>query len=152
MLALTREGVAINPHYRKITPMVADELGRWGDWQNAVWVWESVVASRPHVVVILANIARGYAQLGDHAKAMQYLSRCEELQPRSVSVRTLKLVLLSRQGRESEALRLARQYLQEGTYDAELLNAAYLLGTQSRDAELVAQSLALRQKDFPDAK
>ncbi len=152
MLALTQEGVAINPHYRKITPMVADELGRWGDWQNAVWVWESVVASRPHVVVILANIARGYAQLGNHAKAMQYLARCEALQPRSASVRTLKLVLLSRQGRESEALKLARQYLQEGTHDADLLHTAYLLGTQGQDAELVAQSLALRQKDFPDAK
>jgi tetratricopeptide (TPR) repeat protein len=152
MLALTQEGVAINPHYRKITPMVADELGRWGDWQNAVWVWESVVASRPHVVVIMANIARGYAQLGNHAKAMQYLARCEALQPRSASVRTLKLVLLSRQGRESEALKLARQYLQEGTYDADLLHTAYLLGTQGGDAELVAQSLALRQKDFPDAK
>ncbi len=152
MLALTREGVAINPHYRKITPMVADELGRWGDWQNAVWVWESVVASRPHVVVIMANIARGYAQLGDNAKAMQYLARCEELQPRSVSVRTLKLVLLSRQGRESEALKLAKQYLQEGTYDADLLHTAYLLGTQSQDTELVTQSLALRQKDFPGAK
>ena len=152
MLVLTREGVAINPHYRKITPMVADELGRWGDWQNAVWVWESVVASRPHVVVIMANIARGYAQLGNYAKAMQYLARCEELQPRSVSVRLLKLVLLSRQGRESEALKLAKEYLQEGTYDADLLHTAYLLGTQSRDAELVTQSLALRRKHFPGAK
>ncbi|TAG34835.1 MAG: O-antigen ligase domain-containing protein [Polaromonas sp.] len=152
LLTLTREGVAINPHYRKITPMVADELGRWGDWQNAVWVWESVVASRPHVVVILANIARGHAQLGNHAKAMQYLARCEALQPRSAYVRSLKLVLLSRQGREAEALKLAKQSLQEGIYDADLLNTTHLLGTQGRDAELAAQSLALRQQHFPDAK
>ena len=47
-------------------------------------------------------------------------------------MRTLKLVLLSRQGRESEALKLAKGYLQEGTYDADLLHTAYLLGTQSR--------------------
>ena len=148
MLQLTEEGVAINPHYRKITPMVADELGRWGDWQNAVWVWESVVASRPYVVVILANIARGYAQLGNNDQALAYLARCEALQPRSVSVRSLKLVLLSRVGREAEVLSLARTYLQEGTYDLDMLNAAYLLGTQNRDADLVIQSLELRQKSF----
>ena len=149
MMVLTREGVTINPHYRKITPMVADELGRWGDWKNAVWVWESVVSSRPYVVVIMANIARGYAQLGDNAKALSYLARCEQLQPRSVSVRSLKLVLLSRLGQKSVVLSLAKTYLQEGTYDLDMLNAAYLLGTQNRDAELVIHSLELRQKSFP---
>lgn len=149
MLVLTKEGVAINPHYRKITPMVADELGRWGDWKDAVWVWESVVSSRPYVVGIMSNIARGYAQLGDNTKALDYLARCEKLQPRSVSVRSLKLVLYSRVGREPEALGLARQYLEEGTYDFEMLNAAYLLGMQGRDAALVIKSLELRQKRFP---
>ena len=149
MLVQIREGVAINPHYRKITPMVADELGRWGDWENAVWVWESVVASRPYVVVIMANIARGYAQLGNNQKALEYLARCEKLQPRSVSVRSLKVVLYSRLGREPEALTLARQYLEEGTYDFDMLNASYLLGTQNKDAALVIKSLELRQKDFP---
>ena len=148
MMMLTREGVAINPHYRKLTPMVADELARWGDWKNAVWAWESVVPSRPHVVVIMANITRGHAQLGNNDKAMEYLARCEQLQPRSVSVRSLKLVLLSRLGREAEALKLAKVYLQEGTYDFDMLNAAYLLGTHNRDAALVIQSLELRQKDF----
>ena len=41
VLRLTREAIAINPHYRKITPIVADELARWGDWKNATWIWES---------------------------------------------------------------------------------------------------------------
>ena len=149
LLALTREGVAINPHYRKITPMVADELGRWGDWANALWVWESVVASRPDVVVILTNIARGYAQLGNTDKAMQYLARAEKLQPRSASVGSLKLVLLNGLGQERQALDLAKAYLQQGIYDLDMLNAAYVLGMQSKDAALVIQSLALREKNFP---
>ena len=149
MLVLLREGVAINPHYRKITPMVADELGRWGDWKNAVWVWESVVSSRPYVVAIMSNIARGYSRLGNNDKAMEYLARCEKLQPRSVSVRSLGVVLYTRAGRELEAIKLARHYMEEGTYDFEMLNAAYLLGTQNRDAALVIQSLELRQKSFP---
>ena len=149
MMALLREGVAINPHYRKITPMVADELGRWGDWKDAVWVWESVVSSRPYVVAIMANIARGYAQLGNYPMAFEYLARCEKLQPRSVSVRSLKVVLYTSAGREPEAINLARQYMNEGIYDFEMLNAAYLLGTQNKDAALVVQSLELRQKSFP---
>ena len=148
MLVLLKDGVAINPHYRKITPMVADELGRWGDWKDAVWVWESVVSSRPYVVAIMSNIARGYSQLGNNDKAMAYLARCEKLQPRSVSVRSLKIVLYSRMGRAPEAISLARQYMEEGTYDFDLLNAAYLLGTQNRDADLIIQSLELRQKSF----
>ena len=41
-----------------------------------------------------------------------------------------------------------RQGPKEGTYDFDLLNAAYLLGTQNRDAELIIQSLELRQKSF----
>lgn len=31
MLTLTREGVAINPHYQKLTPMAADAMAQWGD-------------------------------------------------------------------------------------------------------------------------
>ena len=149
MLVLLKEGVAINPHYRKLTPMVADELGRWGDWKNAVWVWESVVPSRPYVVAIMSNIARGYLQLGNYAKALEYLTRCEKLQPQSVSVRALKLVVLGRMSRVPEAIELARQSMDEGHYDLELLNAAYLLGKQNRDAALVIQSLELRQQSFP---
>jgi O-antigen ligase len=34
MLTLIKEGIDINPHYRKITPMVADELAKWGDWRT----------------------------------------------------------------------------------------------------------------------
>ena len=117
-------------------------------WKDAVWVWESVVSSRPYVVAIMSNIARGYSQLGDNDKALEYLARCEKLQPRSVSVRSLKIVLYSRMGKAPEAISLARQYMEEGTYDFDLLNAAYLLGTQNRDAELIIQSLELRQKSF----
>jgi tetratricopeptide (TPR) repeat protein len=149
MLVLLQEGVAINPHYRKITPMVADELGRWGDWKNAVWVWESVVSSRPYVVAIMSNIARGYSQLGNNDKALEYLARCEKLQPKALSVLSLKVVLYSRAGREPQAITLAKQYMDAGTYDLDLLNAAYAIGTRSRDVDMVLKSLLLKQKSFP---
>lgn len=149
MLQLIQEGTAINPHYRKITPMVADELARWGDWKNALWIWESVVSSRPHVVIIMANIARGYAQTGNNGKALEYLERCKKIQPKAVGVRALEVILLGRIGNEPEATKLAKQYLQEGTYNYDLVNAAWLLGMRNGDYDLAIQGLELRNKDWP---
>lgn len=150
MLRMIGEGIAINPHYRKITPMVADELARWGDWKNAIWIWESVVASRPYIVGIMLNIARGYAQQGDNDKAFAYLARCKQLQPLAVSVRALEVILLGHVGNVAEAARLAKQYLNDGTYDYDLLNAAWLLGTQNGDPALAIQAMELRNQGWPD--
>ena len=149
ILTLTRDAIAINTHYRKITPMVGDEMARWGDWKDAIWIWESVVVSRPYVVAIMSNIARGYAQLGETDKAFYYLARCEALQPKAASVRSLKLILMGRTGREDEALLLAKQSLAEGIYDYDLVNAAYALGMQKGDYDLAIAGLQLRNKDWP---
>lgn len=150
ILELVKEGTRINPHYRKLTPMVADELARWGDWPNAVWIWESVVSSRPYVVALLTNIARGYAQMGAMDKAFEYLERSKNLQPKAASVRSLEVVLLSRSGRTAEAQKLAKQYLAEGIYDYDLLDAGWVLGVKNGDLDLAIQSMELRNKSFPD--
>ncbi len=152
MLSLTRQAIAINRHYRKITPMVGDELARWGDWQDAVWVWESVVSSRPYIVAIMSNIARGYAQMGDIDKALDYLNRCEKLQPKAVSVRSLKVILLSRSGREREAASLAKLYMDEGSYDFDLINAAWILSLRQHDYDMAIKSIELRNKGWPDLR
>lgn len=149
MLALAREGVDINTHYRKITPMIADEMAKWGDWKDAIWVWESVVVSRPYIVAIMSNIARGYAQLGNNEKALEYLARCEKLQPKATSVRSLKVILMSRTGQEAEAAMLAKQYMTEGTYDYDLVQAGFVLGMRKGDFAMAIQGLELRNKDFP---
>ena len=149
MLTLAKDGIAINTHYRKITPMLADELAKWGDWKNAVWIWESVVVSRPYVTAIMSNIARGYAQIGNIDKALEYLARCEKLQPRAPSVRSLKVILLSRSGKEPEAAVLAKKYMDEGIYDFDLVNAAYVLGMRKSDFDMAIKGLELRNKDWP---
>lgn len=152
MLKLAKEGIDINTHYRKITPMIADELAKWGDWKNAVWVWESVVLSRPYVVAMMSNIARGYSQLGNNEKALEYLARCEKIQPKAVSVRSLKVILMSRSGKEKEAALLAQQYMNEGTVDFDLLSAAYVLGMRKSDFDMAIQGLQLRNKDWPASR
>ena len=152
MLTLAKDGIAINTHYRKITPMVADELAKWGDWKNAVWVWESVVLSRPYVTAIMSNIARGYSQIGNMDKALEYLARSEKLQPKAVSVRSLKVILMSRSGKEPEAALLAQKYMDEGIYDYDLVNAAFILAMRKSDFDMAIQALGLRNKDWPATK
>lgn len=152
ILALTRDAVAINTHYRKITPMVADEFAKWGDWKNAVWIWESVAVSRPYVVAIMSNIARGYAQMGNNEKALEFLARCEKLQPKAASVRSLKVILMSRSGKEPEAAILAKQYLDEGTYDFDLVNAAYVLSMRKGDFDTAIKSMEIRNRYWGNLK
>lgn len=149
MFALLREGIAINPHYRKLTPQVADELARWGDWKNAIWVWESIVVSRPYVVVILSNIARGYAQTGDTKKALELLEHCKQIQPKAPSVRSLEVILLSRTDKNAEALQLIKHSLNEKIFDFDLLNAAWSLGIHGGDYELAVLGMELRNKKWP---
>jgi O-antigen ligase len=152
MLRLIREGIAINPHYRKITPMVADELARWGDWRDATWIWESVLTSRPYIVAIMTNVARGYATLGQMDKAMQYLARAEKIQPHAPAVRSLQVLLYGRAGQEAKALQIARQAIDDKVYDYDLLNASFALAARAGDYELAASSMRMRMIGWPDTR
>ena len=149
ILALVHEGIAINPHYRKITPTVADQLASWGDWKNAIPLWQSIAASRPYVVAILSNIGRGLLQLRDFDSSIRYLAMAKAVQADAPSVRTLEVVLLTQTAQEDKALKLMRDYLQAGNYDAELLGVAISMGTRAKDWPLVIQALKLRGKQSP---
>lgn len=151
MFQLLREGVAINPHYRKLTPMVADEAAKWGDWANATWIWESVATSRPYVVAIMSNIARGYSLNGQYDKAYIYLERCKKLQPFAPSVRSLEVILQARTGHPTEALALVKTSLAGGILDYDLVTAAYALGMEHKDFDTALQGLVLRAKNWPDS-
>ncbi|HYF20842.1 MAG TPA: O-antigen ligase family protein [Ramlibacter sp.] len=152
MLDLVREGIAINPHYRKITPMVGDELARWGDWKNATWVWESVLQSRPYVVALITNAGRGYTSTDQPAKAFQMLERAKRVAPDAPAVTSLEVILLSRLGRQKEALEISRRALAEGRYDIDLLTGAFLLGWHNGDPALAERAMALRMREFPETQ
>jgi O-antigen ligase len=149
LLRLVREGIAINPHYRKITPIVADQLVRWGDWRNALWIWESVVASRPNVVALLANTARAHIQLGELPQAQVYFERARAIQPEAPVVHTLEIALLMHRGELAQAAQLSRTYLQRPQIDQDLTLTAYLLGLRTQDWELAIQALTQRRLRWP---
>ena len=150
MLQLVQEGIVINPHYRKLTPIVADSLAAWGDWKNATWIWESVVESRPNVVAILANIVRGHLQTGDYAKAQDYLDQAMALQPSAPSLGSLKVMLLNQTGKTEQAVTLVKELLETGNNDPDLVRAAYFLGMRHRDPELAILALEIRIKTWPN--
>jgi tetratricopeptide (TPR) repeat protein len=152
MLKLIKEGIAINPHYRKITPMVADELAKWGDWKDATWIWESVLTSRPYVVAIMSNVARGYATMGNSAKALEYLQRARTVQPRAPAVRSLEVILLSRSGQEPRALELARQAIDNNIYDFDLVNSAFSLAWRAGDYAMAVKAMDLRMAGWPASR
>ena len=152
MLGLIKEGITINRHYRKITPMVADELARWGDWREATWIWESVLSSRPHVVAILANVARGHTMTERPAQALEYLERAKKIQPRAPAVRSLEVILLSRTGNDARALELARKAIDDNIYDYDLTNATFFLAARAGDYALAEKAVALRMAGWPGSR
>ena len=152
MLQLVREGVAINPHYRKVTPVVADELARWGDWKNATWIWESVLQSRPNVVAILTNAARGHDVMGDTARARMYLERAKRIQPRATVVRSLEVILLTRDHQEALAMQRAKEALDAGVADFDLVNAYAILAWRARDYPLALELLQRRIREYPESR
>jgi len=108
MLNLINEGIAINPHYRKLTPIVADALASWGDWKNATWIWETVLESRPNVAVMQANMARGYIQMGNYDKAQEALNRAARLAPSAPAVAEVQALLQRRFDKGQKATPIAQ--------------------------------------------
>jgi O-antigen ligase len=152
MLQNVREGIALNPHYRKVTPMVADELARWGDWSNATWIWDSVLGSRPYVVAIISNAARGYSAIGQQDKALEYLERARRIQPRAPAVRSLEVIILARNGQEQKALQLAKEAMDAGIVDYDLVNAYFVLAWRAKDYALADRVLERRMTQWPESR
>lgn len=144
------EAIAINPHYRKLTPITADQLADIGDWANAVWIWESVVASRPHIAVIWSNIARGYTQLGQNERAFEALQQWQRLQANAPGMQALEVILLSRAGREVQATQMLNEYFNQGRYDYALVQTGYELGLRTHNWSLAIRALELRNQTWPE--
>jgi O-antigen ligase len=149
MIQMAREGIAINPHYRKITPMIGDELAKWGDWKNATWIWESVLGSRPYVAAIATNVARGHMTLGNFEKALEFIEKAKRVQPKAPSVRSMEVILLSRSGKETQALAITRQAYADKVMDIDLMNSGYILGVRASDFQFAIDSLKLRNQSVP---
>jgi O-antigen ligase len=92
LMVRLQQGVAINPHYRKLTTRAADQLARLRQYEGALWALETVVASRPHVADIWANLVLLNHHFGKLEKARAALVQLHRLQPdapRTVAMQSL---------------------------------------------------------------
>ncbi|HKB52550.1 MAG TPA: tetratricopeptide repeat protein, partial [Ramlibacter sp.] len=120
--------------------------------KDAIWIWESVLTSRPYIVAIIANVARGYAILGQSDRAMAWLDRAKRIQPTAASVRSLEVILMARSGQTSRALALARAAIADKLYDYDMANAAFSLAWRAGDWELARRAMHLRMVGWPGTR
>jgi hypothetical protein len=149
LLQYIREGVALNSHYRKLTPSVASLLVAMDDWSNAVWVWESVIASRPNIAEIWSLLARGYTQLGQYERALVALHQWQRVHPDAPGSRALEVALLNQMGHEGQATKLLLTAYDKGTYDFALVQTGYAMGLKTHNWPVAIRSLQLRSQAWP---
>jgi O-antigen ligase len=111
-----------------------------------------VLSSRPHIVAIMTNIARGYATLGQMDKALEYMERAGRIQPHAPSVLSLQVILYGRTGQQAKALAVARQAIADKVYDYDLVNGTFVLAWRAGDYPLAVQAMDLRMTGWPQTR
>lgn len=147
---MARESISINPHNRKISGHVAAKFAFWGDWKNALWIWESIHASRPNIVAISANVSRAHFELGDLNQSLVYLQRAAAIQPTAPAVRSMQARLAIAQGSYPQAAQAIRAHLETNGVDDDFLRLAYTLGARTRDWSLAITALNSHIDKFPN--
>jgi tetratricopeptide (TPR) repeat protein len=149
LLQDVRDAIAINPHYRKLNPVVADHLARHGDWANAVWIWESAAASRPYVAAFWYNLANGYLHLAQYQNAQIALKKLVLIQADAPGAKALEVILLSRTGHTEQAIQMLTEYYDQATYDYDLVIAGFDIGRATHNWPLAIRALELRKQSWP---
>lgn len=148
-IALVKKGMALNPHYRKLLAIPAEQLASLGDWAATADVLQHIADSRPHIANVWSNLVLARIELQQADSARAALHELARLQPDSARVRSLELLLLSRTGHEAEAAQKARDYFAQGVVDFDATLLAYSVGLKLQQWDLVEQALRLRAAHWP---
>lgn len=149
--SLAKLAIRIDPHYRKLTAVLGEHFAAVGAWKQAVQLWESVARSRPHIPALWSYIALGHAELGQHTEAQVALHKMQALMPHAKSTRNLELRLSSLAGHAAEVSTTLTQLLDDGDFDYERVQLAYVLGYRHQDWPLALKALTLRAKRWPES-
>lgn len=147
--ALVHKGMALNPHYRKLLAIPADQLASLGDWAATADVLQHIADSRPHIANVWSNLVLARIELQQADAARVALRELARLQPDTARVRSMELLLLSRTGREAEAAQKAHDYFANGVVDFDATLLAYSVGLKLQQWDLVDQALRLRAAHWP---
>jgi O-antigen ligase len=149
-IALVQEGMALNPHYRKLLAIPAEQLASLGDWAATADVLQHIADSRPHIANVWSNLVLARIELQQADAARAALTELERLQPDTARVRSMELLLLSRTGREAEAAQKARDYFAHDVVDFDATLLAYSVGLKLQQWDLVERALRLRAEHWPE--
>nr|WP_315480473.1 O-antigen ligase family protein [uncultured Rhodoferax sp.] len=149
-VALVEQGTALNPHYRKLLSIPAEQLASLGDWAATANVLQHIANSRPHIANVWSNLVLAHIELKQADAAQAALHELARLQPDTARVRSMELLLLSRTGREAEAASKARDYFTRGIVDFDATLLAYSVGLALQQWDLVEQALRLRAAHWPE--
>jgi O-antigen ligase len=141
--------VRLNPHNRKLTTMLGDQLAFAGDWKNAARVWESITASRPYVADLWANIAIAHGKTNHSAQALQALEKLKSLQPNTPRTRALEISVWRDLGLHAQAMAQLSTYFDQGVVEPDLVQMAYSLGLQTPSWPLAIRALHLGIQQWP---
>ncbi|NBX20050.1 MAG: O-antigen ligase family protein [Betaproteobacteria bacterium] len=147
--ALLKEGVAINPHYRKLTSLAADQFAATGDLEAALWAQNSVAASRPYIPDVHANRVLLYSGLRRPSEAQAALKALEALQPDAPRTRALGILLMRRAGQDAQAAQQLRAYFAQGKVEYDLVRFALAIGLENNDEALTVQAFRLWVQGWP---
>jgi O-antigen ligase len=150
MLQSARNGIAINPHYRKLTAELAEPFAAAGEWKDAIWILESVAASRPHVAAIWTGLAMGYSQLNQQDRAQAALQQVQRVKPNAISTQTLEVILLNQSGEQAQAASRLQSAFDQGEFNFDMVQAGYAIGYKTRNWALAIRSLELRIVTWPE--
>lgn len=148
-LAWVREGVAINPHYRKVTSVAADQLVLLQDWAGAAEVLHSIATSRPYIANVWANLVLTHVELHQPEAARAALQELTRLQPDNQRARALGILLLRRTGKSREAAQQLRTYFAQGIVEYDLVRFALAIGLDTQDQALTEQAYRLWVQGWP---
>jgi O-antigen ligase len=148
---LALEGASIDPHNRRVAPLLGEEMAKYGDWDGALALWSGVLQSHPFVPVILTNAARASVALGRREEAQGYLQRAMSVAPRAPAVLALAVAMLADAGARSTAFAIARTAMDTGRANLDLLSNAIVLSELQGDAALRDRAASLLRAQNPPA-
>lgn len=149
LISKMHNAITITPHYNRLTTVVAEQLAAISDWKNAVWIWESAVASRPNDPGLWAKIAHCYIQLHQYDSALNATQHALKLHPDESGMRVLEINLLGKLEKNEQAIQLLTNYFDYNNYDYSLIQSGYLLGLKTKEFRLAIRALELRNKTWP---
>lgn len=142
--------IDINPHLRKLAPIVADRLAAAGELEDAVKIWRSSTESRPHVAALWSNLALGYSNLGQHAEAQAALEQFKRLRPTRPENISIEITLRRNAGDMAGALQQIRDHFRNDNYDFSIVQTGYETAVLARDWPLAIEALERRNESWPE--